>query len=149
MTKPGASARKVDIAAWPFAAGLSRLLDVLDRDGEETRVVGGAVRNALIDSPIHEIDVATTAIPEEVVRRVKAAGFKAVPTGIEHGTVTVVDGPSYAPYFIQVLNDGSAVGHPRDPADGIQLLVPERARMPSIQRPRPVAASVFVLFLYL
>ena len=90
MTKPGATARKVDIAAWPFAAELARLLDVLDRDGEETRVVGGAVRNALIDSPIHEIDVATTAIPEEVVRRVKAAGFKAVPTGIEHGTVTVV-----------------------------------------------------------
>ncbi len=90
MTKPGASARKVDIAAWPFAAGLSRLLDVLDRDGEETRVVGGAVRNALIGMPIHEIDVATTALPEEVVRRVQAAGFKAVPTGIEHGTVTVV-----------------------------------------------------------
>ena len=90
MTRQGASARKVDIAAWPFAAELARLLDVLDCDGEETRVVGGAVRNALIDMPIHEIDVATTAIPEEVVRRVKAAGFKAVPTGIEHGTVTVV-----------------------------------------------------------
>ena len=90
MTKPGATARKVDIAAWPFAAELARLLDVLDRDGEETRVVGGAVRNALIGMPIHEIDVATTALPEEVVRRVQAAGFKAVPTGIEHGTVTVV-----------------------------------------------------------
>ena len=90
MTMPGATARKVDIAAWPFAAELARLLDVLDRDGEETRVVGGAVRNALIGMPIHEIDVATTAVPEEVVRRVKAAGFKAVPTGIEHGTVTVV-----------------------------------------------------------
>ncbi|MDO9410966.1 MAG: CCA tRNA nucleotidyltransferase [Pseudolabrys sp.] len=84
------SARKLDIVAWPFAAELSRLLDVLDRDGEEARVVGGAVRNALIDVPIHEVDVATTALPEEVVRRVKAAGFKAVPTGIEHGTVTVV-----------------------------------------------------------
>ena len=90
MTMPGATARKVDIAAWPFATELSRLLDVLDGDGEETRVVGGAVRNALIGMPIHEIDVATTAVPEEVVRRVKAAGFKAVPTGIEHGTVTVV-----------------------------------------------------------
>ena len=68
MTKPGATARKVDIAAWPFAAELARLLDVLDRDGEETRVVGGAVRTALIDSPIHEIDVATTAIPEDAIR---------------------------------------------------------------------------------
>ena len=86
----GASARKIDIAAWPFAGELARLLDVLDRDGEEARIVGGAVRNALIDVPVHEVDVATTAVPEEVVRRVKAAGFKAVPTGIEHGTVTVV-----------------------------------------------------------
>lgn len=86
----GATARKVEIAAWPHAAELSRLLDALDRDGEEARVVGGAVRNALIDVPIHEVDVATTAVPDEVVRRVKAAGFKPVPTGIEHGTVTVV-----------------------------------------------------------
>jgi poly(A) polymerase/tRNA nucleotidyltransferase (CCA-adding enzyme) len=73
-----------------LGGALPRLLDVLDRDGEEARVVGGAVRNALIDMPIHEIDVATTAIPQEVVRRVTVAGFKAVPTGIEHGTVTVV-----------------------------------------------------------
>jgi poly(A) polymerase len=86
----GATARKIDIAAWPHAAELLRLLDVLDRDGEEARVVGGAVRNALIDRPIHEVDVATTAVPDEVVRRVKEAGFKPVPTGIEHGTVTVV-----------------------------------------------------------
>ena len=87
---PGATSRKIDMAAWPFAAELARLLDVLDRDGEEARIVGGAVRNALIDVAVHEVDVATTALPEEVVRRVKAAGFKAVPTGIEHGTVTVV-----------------------------------------------------------
>ena len=63
---------------------------MLDRDGEEARVVGGAVRNALLGLGADEIDVATTAVPEEVVRRVQAAGFKAVPTGIEHGTVTVV-----------------------------------------------------------
>ena len=41
--------------------------------------------------PVDEIDVATTALPDEVIRRVAAAGFKPVPTGIEHGTVTVVD----------------------------------------------------------
>ena len=40
--------------------------------------------------PVGEIDVATTAVPEEVVRRVEAAGFKAKPTGIEHGTITVI-----------------------------------------------------------
>ena len=90
MTAAGATTRSVAGAAWPNAAALNRLLGVLDRDGEETRVVGGAVRNALLEMPIHEVDVATTAVPEEVVRRVTAAGFKPVPTGIEHGTVTVV-----------------------------------------------------------
>lgn len=86
----GATGRSLAKIAWLNGGAVIRLLDVLDRDGEEARVVGGAVRNALIDMPVHEIDVATTAVPEEVVRRVKAAGFKAVPTGIEHGTVTVV-----------------------------------------------------------
>jgi poly(A) polymerase len=88
----GATARKIDIAVWPHADELLRLLNVLDRDGEEARVVGGAVRNELIDKLVHEVDVATTAVPDEVVRRAKAAGFKPVPTGIEHGTVTVVIG---------------------------------------------------------
>ena len=63
---------------------------MLDGVGEEARVVGGAVRNALLAEPIGEIDVATTALPTEVIRRAQAAGFKAVPTGIEHGTITVV-----------------------------------------------------------
>lgn len=85
-----ATARKVDFSVWPFAGQLAQLLDMLDRDGEEARVVGGAVRNALIDVPVHEVDIATTAVPEEVVRRARAAGFKPVPTGIDHGTITVV-----------------------------------------------------------
>ncbi len=75
---------------WLTQGEVARLLALLDRDGEEARVVGGAVRNALLGEPIAEIDVATTALPEEVVRRVEAAGWKAVPTGIEHGTITVV-----------------------------------------------------------
>jgi len=77
-------------ASWLKDGAVARLLAVLDRDGEEARVVGGAVRNELLRRPVAEIDVATTAVPEEVVRRVEAAGWKAVPTGIEHGTVTVV-----------------------------------------------------------
>ena len=85
----GRTDRKLD-AAWLREGPLPRLLAVLDRDGEEARVIGGAVRNALLGEPVHEYDVATTAVPEEVVRRVTAAGFKAVPTGIAHGTVTVV-----------------------------------------------------------
>jgi poly(A) polymerase len=90
VTLPVPTAPNLKDAEWLNRGALPRLLEVLDRDGEEARVVGGAVRNALLIMPIKEFDVATTAVPEEVVRRVAAAGFKAVPTGIEHGTVTVV-----------------------------------------------------------
>src|SRR3972149_1901362 len=61
-----------------------------DRSLRDAAWLAGGACNALIAMPIHEIDVATTALPEEVVRRVTAAGFKAVPTGIAHGTITVV-----------------------------------------------------------
>ncbi len=86
----GRTDRKLSDAAWLTTGPLPQLLAVLDSDGEEARVVGGAVRNALLGMPTTEVDVATTAVPEEVVKRVTAAGFKPVPTGIEHGTVTVV-----------------------------------------------------------
>jgi poly(A) polymerase len=66
------------------------VLRLLNGDGEEARVIGGAVRNALLKIPVGDIDIATTALPEEVIRRAKAAGIKSVPTGIEHGTVTLV-----------------------------------------------------------
>jgi poly(A) polymerase len=85
----GATPRKLN-AGWLKEGALPRLLAVLGGDGEEARVVGGAVRNALLGEPVAEHDVATTAVPDEVVRRVTGAGFKAVPTGIAHGTVTVV-----------------------------------------------------------
>ena len=64
--------------------------------GEEVRVVGGAVRNALMGVPVVDIDFATTATPDQIVTAAAAAGLKAVPTGIEHGTVTlVVDGRGF------------------------------------------------------
>ncbi|MGL4442679.1 MAG: CCA tRNA nucleotidyltransferase [Alsobacter sp.] len=69
---------------------LQRLLAVLDGEGEAARVVGGAVRNALLGLQPGDIDVATTALPQEVTRRARAAGLRSVPTGIEHGTVTVI-----------------------------------------------------------
>ncbi|BCB18760.1 CCA tRNA nucleotidyltransferase [Bosea sp. ANAM02] len=85
-----------EIARFLAQPALARLLPALDENGEETRVVGGAVRNLLIGEPASDIDLATTALPEETIRRGQAAGFKAVPTGIEHGTVTLVaDGASF------------------------------------------------------
>jgi poly(A) polymerase len=78
------------IAALFGSRRLLDLLDVLNGNGEETRIVGGAVRNALLGLPKGDVDLATTAIPETVIARAQTAGFKPVPTGIEHGTVTVV-----------------------------------------------------------
>jgi poly(A) polymerase len=67
------------------------VLTALDRDGEEARIVGGAVRNALLGMPSPgDVDIATTALPDEVIRRATAAGFRPVETGKEHGTITVV-----------------------------------------------------------
>lgn len=77
-------------ALWLTSGPAARVLGLLNADGEEARVVGGAVRNALYALPVGEIDIATTALPEEVIRRAKLAHIKAVPTGIEHGTVTLV-----------------------------------------------------------
>jgi poly(A) polymerase len=81
--------RRLD-APWLRESPLSDILAALDRAGEEARVVGGAVRNTLIGDPPGDIDIATTAPPAEVAKRVEAAGFRAVPTGVEHGTLTVV-----------------------------------------------------------
>jgi tRNA nucleotidyltransferase/poly(A) polymerase len=83
------TARVLD-APWLTSGPASRVLKLLNGGGEEARVVGGAVRNALLGVPIGDVDIATTALPEEVVRRAKAAGVKSVPTGIDHGTVTLV-----------------------------------------------------------
>ena len=75
---------------WLTTEPLADVLAALNGDGEEARIVGGAVRNALLGEPPGDIDLATTATPEEVTRRAHAAGFKAVPTGVDHGTVTIV-----------------------------------------------------------
>jgi poly(A) polymerase len=95
---------KVSIAGkadWLGDKNLQRLLAILAQGGEEARIAGGAVRNALIGQPVADIDVATTCVPEETIRRAVAAGFKTVPTGIEHGTVTVIAGGT--PYEVTTL----------------------------------------------
>src|SRR2546421_2970655 len=77
-------------APWLKSGPTARVLELLNGNGEEARVIGGAVRNALLKIPVGDIDIATTALPDEVIRRAKAAGVKSVPTGIDHGTVTLV-----------------------------------------------------------
>lgn len=75
---------------WFKDPALTRLLALLNADGAETRVVGGAVRNSLMGLAVGDIDIATTLLPDAVIARAKSAGIKAVPTGIAHGTVTLV-----------------------------------------------------------
>jgi tRNA nucleotidyltransferase/poly(A) polymerase len=91
--------RRIDAridAPWLNERAVAQVLRILNRDGEEARVVGGAVRNTLLGLSPGDIDIATTALPAEVMRRAEAEGFKAVPTGIEHGTVTlVIDGKPF------------------------------------------------------
>ncbi len=77
-------------SGWLRNPALLRVLAMLNSGGEEARVVGGAARNALMGLPLNDIDIATTAPPAEVLRRAEAAGLRAVPTGIDHGTVTLV-----------------------------------------------------------
>ena len=84
------------LPGWFTKGPAAEILALLNADGEEARPIGGAVRNHLIGQPEGDIDIATTALPGDVVRRMSAAGFKVVPTGIDHGTVTVVaDGRGY------------------------------------------------------
>jgi len=70
--------------------GLHRLLALLSRDNEQAYIVGGAVRNSLLGLPIDDIDIATSLPPEAVIDRVTTAGMRYIPTGIDHGTVTVI-----------------------------------------------------------
>src|SRR5947209_7920118 len=69
---------------------MRRLLAALGADEGLTRYVGGAVRDDLLGLPISDIDLATRIAPDEVIRRLEKARIKAVPTGIDHGTVTAV-----------------------------------------------------------
>jgi poly(A) polymerase len=75
---------------------MQRLLDALGAQDGLTRYVGGAVRDDLLGLPVSDVDLATRIQPEEVVARLERAKIKAVPTGIEHGTVTAIsDGHSF------------------------------------------------------
>lgn len=91
------------IAGAPFLAdpAFRRVIAAVERDGDRARVVGGAVRNTLMGVPVDDVDIATTASPDVVAARAAEAGLKAVPTGIAHGTVTVVS--SGRPFEVTTL----------------------------------------------
>jgi len=79
---------------WISDARTKRVMEALGHGA--ARFVGGCVRNTILGEPVEDVDIATVLKPEEVIAHLENAGLKAVPTGIEHGTVTAVaDGKPY------------------------------------------------------
>lgn len=81
---------RIAVQPWMIAPAPTAVFAALAAGGVTARFVGGCVRDAILDHAINDLDVCTPAAPERVLELVQAAGLKAVPTGIEHGTVTVV-----------------------------------------------------------
>ncbi|WP_417269262.1 CCA tRNA nucleotidyltransferase [Celeribacter sp.] len=83
-------------APWLSAPNTQRILSTLTDAGFEAYVVGGTVRNIVLGAPVSDIDISTSARPDQVTAIFEAAGIKVVPTGIDHGTVTaVLDGEPF------------------------------------------------------
>jgi len=92
---------KLDPAKWRRMRGMARLLKALGAEAGLTRYVGGAIRDGLLKHQVNDVDLATRIEPHEVVERLEAAKIKAIPTGIDHGTITAVSGGH--PYEITTL----------------------------------------------
>jgi hypothetical protein len=105
MTRPSPQPPSLAGADWLSDARLQRVLAALSADGGEARIAGGTVRNALLDEPVSDMDVATTEVPTRVVELARRAGLEVHPTGLDHGTVTVVakDGDGPKPFEVTTL----------------------------------------------
>lgn len=79
-------------AEWITADHTQAVCRMLNDAGHRALFVGGCVRNAIIGEPVTDIDIATDARPEMVIELAKDAGLRPVPTGLEHGTITVIAG---------------------------------------------------------
>ncbi len=77
---------------WLTRAETQAVFAMLSDAGYQVYAVGGCVRNALMGVAVSDVDMSTDALPDQVVQLAKAAGLKAIPTGIDHGTITVVSG---------------------------------------------------------
>lgn len=87
---PVQPAGRLDPQPWMLAPATRKVLGALTRGGADARFVGGCVRDAVLGRSIKDIDIATHAPPDEVIRLLVTAGLKALPTGLRHGTVTAV-----------------------------------------------------------
>ena len=92
---------RLDAARWRTRQGMARMLDALGAEQGLTRYVGGAIRDDLLGIEVNDVDLATRIAPDEVMERLRKARIKAVPTGIDHGTITAVSGGH--PYEVTTL----------------------------------------------
>ena len=86
---------KIPLLPWMTAAETRAVIAALTAEGAEVRFVGGCVRDSVLKRPIGDIDVATPDPPQKVIELLERAGIRAVPTGIDHGTVTAVVGEAH------------------------------------------------------
>ena len=94
---------RLAIQDWMTAPETRAVIAALTAQGSEVRFVGGCVRDALAGRPVQDVDIATPDRPEAVMALLGAAGIKAVPTGIDHGTVTAV--ANHKPFEITTLRE--------------------------------------------
>ena len=87
--------------AWLASAATQRVMAAIEADGRQVRAVGGVVRNTLMGLAVTDIDIATTALPPDLLRLARAAGLGVVETGLQHGTVTVI--ANHQPFEVTTL----------------------------------------------
>ncbi|MGQ0672524.1 MAG: CCA tRNA nucleotidyltransferase [Hyphomicrobium sp.] len=103
-SKPGGNGHQPPRLAgvdWLVREETQAVFAALAAGGFEARAVGGAVRNTLMGRPVKDVDLATPARPEDVIRLAEAAGLRAIATGLQHGTVTVV--ARHTPFEVTTL----------------------------------------------
>ena len=81
---------KLDNQQWMLAEETQQVMQALSVEGQDVRFVGGCVRDAMLGREIKDIDIATPDHPERVIKLLKTANIKAIPTGLDHGTITAV-----------------------------------------------------------
>ncbi len=99
--KQSAIPPRIKGAEWLERHETQAVFAALATAGHAARAVGGAVRNTLLGTPVADIDIATSAPPQEMMRAAALAHLKVVPTGLAHGTVTIVSG--HIPYEVTTL----------------------------------------------
>ena len=95
MGAPSKQALTLGPQPWMTTSETQAVMAALSADGATVRFVGGCVRDALADWPVKDIDIATPDLPNRVLELLTAASIRAIPTGIDHGTITAVIPPAH------------------------------------------------------